>query len=229
MRSTHFNPLPPRGGRPPSSSSSLGKKSISIHSLLAEGDPAVALPLLVGSYFNPLPPRGGRPFAGFDRLLDRFRFQSTPSSRRETVIGDTDARGAQGFQSTPSSRRETTAKASPASISAFQSTPSSRRETRTDTAGLLACTFQSTPSSRRETPGRHPLAGDYFISIHSLLAEGDPSPLPPLKTDVYFNPLPPRGGRRESGTSKRTKGAISIHSLLAEGDTPSLRRSKRPV
>ena len=57
---------------------------ISIHSLLAEGDCQALHGLHAGSHFNPLPPRRGR------RQHDRekwepSRFQSTPSSQRETA------------------------------------------------------------------------------------------------------------------------------------------------
>ena len=56
------------------------------------------------------------------------------------------------------------------------------------------------------------------ISIHALPAEGDliypgypPAPL-------YFNPRPPRGGRRKPWRPKTQRTEISIHALPAEGD-----------
>ena len=77
------------------------------------------------------------------------------------------------------------------------------------------------------------------ISTHSLLAEGDgpargsrdrrdrfqPTPSSRRETRVdsracqraYFNPLPPRGGRRYHHNSGHRR-VISTHSLLAEGD-----------
>ena len=40
---------------------------------------------------------------------------------------------------------------------------------------------------------------------------------------TYFNPLPPRGGRRYTNVTHWVPLPISIHSLLAEGDERSLR------
>ena len=78
------------------------------------------------------------------------------------------------------------------------------------------------------------------ISIHALLAEGDQQDNIQLMQTIYFNPRPPRGGRRylfcvpgtaqefqSTPSSRRATGGqqggaqahdISIHALLAEGD-----------
>ena len=125
--------------------------------------------------FNPLPPRGGRHVELQLRLADLYFNPLPPRGGRLAVSG---ARWfAEGFQSTPSSRRETSLKSFTTPSSAFQSTPSSRRETR-------FC-------------DRHDARLD--ISIHSLLAEGDANPMSTLLNVVYFNPLPPRGGRPSAG------------------------------
>ena len=81
-------------------------------------------------------------------------------------------------------------------MEAFQSTPSSRRETRDSPAYMPIAKFQSTPSSRRETRDGFEVLRGLSISIHSLLAEGDPSMLRVQFAPLNFNPLPPRGGRR---------------------------------
>ena len=148
---SNFNPLPPRGGRLMRAARRAMQQLISIHSLLAEGDPRSTA-----------------------RRIRTRGFQSTPSSRRETraytMLGDGDInfnplppRGGrharycckefkEAFQSTPSSRRETVLSSSPTRRRKFQSTPSSRRETFTTGAVKVAGdAFQSTPSSRRET------------------------------------------------------------------------------
>ena len=147
---------------------------ISIHSLLAEGD---ARPMWTS------------------RAADEF--QSTPSSRRETLscailrmhsrisihslLAEGDAyRHAQRQQG-----------------ALFQSTPSSRRETHMSSARPCAKSFQSTPSSRRETTARLPKDKALVISIHSLLAEGDARHVNDSAQELDFNPLPPRGGRRK--------------------------------
>ncbi len=59
--------------------------------------------------------------------------------------------------------------------------------------------FQSTPSVWRETMYMVDNDGGSGISIHSLRVEGDAS-VPILAHDcIYFNPLPPCGGRRLTG------------------------------
>ena len=78
----------------------------------------------------------------------------------------------------------------------FQSTPSAWRET-----GLwhkhfgIPEQFQSTPSAWRETQLEVKVEQDRPISIHSLRMEGDLPFLSFLSNFLYFNPLPPHGGR----------------------------------
>ena len=104
---THFNPLPPHGGRLFFWYSVPSSPYISIHSLRMEGD---LTDIFRGSnyfiYFNPLPPHGGRPRYFSARSVGivisihslrmegdslrisssapSFTFQSTPSAWRET-------------------------------------------------------------------------------------------------------------------------------------------------
>ena len=65
---------------------------------------------------------------------------------------------------------------------------------------MIQWKFQSTPSARRATRG-----------IAALL---------PLFS--YFNPRPPRGGRRYILLPVRCPSSISIHALREEGDNPGL-------
>ena len=101
----HFNPLPPHGGRP------VDNVEHPAHY----------------TNFNPLPPHGGRRAFTFNFSIVET-FQSTPSTRRETLL-TLSRDDAFLFQSTPSTRRETLSKNSFALIIIFQSTPSTRRET----------------------------------------------------------------------------------------------------
>ena len=57
------------------------------------------------------------------------------------------------------------------------------------------------------------------ISIHSLRMEGDYIDLGYLCGGVYFNPLPPHGGRQDKLPVEANFENISIHSLRMEGDT----------
>ena len=125
-------------------------------------------------YFNPLPPYGGRPHFVITSE-NCMAFQSTPSVWRETTIG------AMAFYNLT-----------------FQSTPSVWRET-IPTLGNLHRTilFQSTPSVWRETCFFTPVCNPRSISIHSLRMEGDRRFSYHAATDIYFNPLPPYGGRPE--------------------------------
>ena len=123
------------------------------------------------------------------------------------------------FQSTPSAWRETVTVVPPSPSTRFQSTPSAWRET----FCLFHCNsskFISIHSLRMEGDRRFPWYPVLFlISIHSLRMEGDclhllqvcrkwkefqstPSAWRETQSDrpydgcrVYFNPLPPHGGR----------------------------------
>ena len=86
-RSSHFNPLPPQGGRRDDLVKAFCGKIISIHSLPKEGDLAIPRDGSTGSNFNPLPPQGGRLELSIE-LCRPLQFQSTPSPRRETYVGD---------------------------------------------------------------------------------------------------------------------------------------------
>ena len=57
---THFNPLPPHGGRPSLIRELSSRIDISIHSLHTEGDDKKSIIQSECKNFNPLPPHGGR-------------------------------------------------------------------------------------------------------------------------------------------------------------------------
>ena len=101
----------------------------------------------------------------------------------------------------------------------FQSTPSAWRETLPRCPHGTCRTFQSTPSAWRET--------DCITTINVFHLYFNP--LPPHGgrrmgiLDVpllhrYFNPLPPHGGRHVPAISVSVLEDISIHSLRMEGD-----------
>ena len=78
--------------------------------------------------------------------------------------------------------------------------------------------FQSTPSAWRET-GIYNFDNVFcVISIHSLRMEGDIFQHRHTSQCLYFNPLPPHGGRRTSSFTLVCRISISIHSLRMEGD-----------
>ena len=101
----------------------------------------------------------------------------------------------------------------------FQSTPSAWRETvKTSTNAVLDFTFQSTPSAWRETTCIPQHSQIFPISIHSLRMEGDHKVPLNLHRLIYFNPLPPHGGRPKQVWTPSDVHNISIHSLRMEGD-----------
>ena len=82
--------------------------------------------------------------------------------------------------------------------------------------------FQSTPSVWRETPTARPPSYNDAISIHSLRVEGDSRIKIVCVLEMYFNPLPPCGGRLYVRDKKASTTGISIHSLRVEGDPRTL-------
>ena len=145
--------------------------------------------------FNPLPPHGGRQF--LISTVPDGEIISIHSLRMEGDDGSTWLQLESGeFQSTPSAWRETSLTFLLDDFALFQSTPSAWRET----------TKPIDPN-------------DYTnISIHSLRMEGDLYPRSVQLLLVYFNPLPPHGGRLRFENSVFTVHTISIHSLRMEGD-----------
>ena len=129
-RINYFNPLPPHGGRRNSSAAPISEAPISIHSLHTEGDAFCnsSFPCCTISIHS-LHTEGDEKYPPSTSMTTAF--QSTPSTRRETVLNRIDRIVMRLFQSTPSTRRETHGgNTSFSGIPKFQSTPSTRRETR---------------------------------------------------------------------------------------------------
>ena len=169
---------------------------ISIHSLHTEGDLPPQIRCRTKLYFNPLPPHGGRLIPDSHLCIlylisihslhtegDRYAmvsgansssFQSTPSTRRETVCYVTNYSTADAI-SIHSLHTEGDAQelSHAAAQIPFQSTPSTRRETQHPDIPDAEDTFQSTPSTRRETVFLLTDLNVEIISIHSLHTEGD--------------------------------------------------------
>ena len=126
--SSHFNPRPPRGGRPDFANAQYDVVDISIHAPREGGDtPLRDVPTVLGisihapreggdcrafrhcrrrRYFNPRPPRGGRP-RSFSLVPSYRKFQSTPPARGATSQMPDAFIGSLRFQSTPPARGAT--------------------------------------------------------------------------------------------------------------------------
>ena len=174
-------------------------------------------PLFIPPYFYPRSPCGERPIL-IGILQFAIKFLSTLSLRRATLcIGHRFARGI--FLSTLSLRRATV------------SLPASR--------ALSLYFYPRSPCGERpHRPGGQPCGKG--ISIHALLAESDPSPVPAGTGSLDFYPRSPCGERLAGTAYGGTLGAflstlslrratgdglavvdvlpISIHALLAESD-----------
>ena len=123
------------------------------------------------------------------------------------------------FQSTPSAWRETVAEVYFCLwLWYFNPLPPHGGRLGTQTEKNRSEVFQSTPSAWRETSDMRKCYHCIFISIHSLRMEGDVYMTIIYYNYIYFNPLPPHGGRPCKYTNSSNEIAISIHSLRMEGD-----------
>ena len=172
------------------------------------------------TYFNPRPPRGGRLRIGQPQHRGCL-FQSTPSARRATLPGHK-SNTLRIFQSTPSARRATSVhrcsisghiyfnprpprggrpiQNSPQRILYFNFNPRPPRGGRPLRPNVLKWSCRISIHALREE-GDPGLGDEYYqkhkISIHALREEGDRARKGMGGQAEYFNPRPPRGGRRK--------------------------------
>ena len=216
---SHFNPLPPHGGRLRGFRTMTGKRFISIHSLRMEGDISLSFPHIVGLLFQSTP-SAWRETGLYVYVLDALEI-SIHSLRME---GDTmlcsSSMEYDLFQSTPSAWRETSRETFFSDCVPFQSTPSAWRETITIWKYLAQYVhFNPLPPHGGRLKLLAAIRCVFIISIHSLRMEGDDLKsfkLYPIT--LYFNPLPPHGGRPHRFPKCCWYQQISIHSLRMEGD-----------
>ena len=126
------------------------------------------------------------------------RFQSTPSARRETSYKPSRQGADQYFNPLPpqGGRHPDLSGITATDAISIHSLRKEGDHQRLTATAKIDVQFQSTPSARRET-------------FHSWFF----SPFM-----IYFNPLPPQGGRRFTYSNSHWYGNISIHSLRKEGD-----------
>ena len=217
---SHFNPLPPHGGRPISSDPIAATMSFQSTPSAWRETCCHGHRVRCPAGFQSTPSAWRETFDSCRVCQVGMIFQSTPSAWRETrrlckpnamfhisihslrMEGDqgnsANYRGIMEFQSTPSAWRETSEIVPYARPTLFQSTPSAWRETKTLRNLVSTTAFQSTPSAWRETKFRMLLETLPDISIHSLRMEGDLATRTQLQNATHFNPLPPHGGRLHS-------------------------------
>ena len=169
-------------------------------------------------HFNPLPPHGGRHHRAMG-LCPHKVFQSTPSAWRETRF--TWNKIFAKKISIHSLRMEGDLRHDRSGIcrAYFNPLPPHGGRHCQFYRILDICIFQSTPSAWRET------IESCCIAFHIFPFQSTPSAwretLPLLLywcIGLYFNPLPPHGGRRFAHFDNKSNCCISIHSLRMEGD-----------
>ena len=192
-------------------------------------------------HFNPLPPHGGRLCVVLVFPPD-CTFQSTPSTRRETVqpilhwvrqvnlnplpphggrlLANRNLVAFYHFNPLPPHGGRQYQIMFRYRQLLFQSTPSTRRETKSGTPLDQFIIFQSTPSTRRETFSTYPYCVIVEISIHSLHTEGDNRTFAMNSTNIQFQSTPSTRRETEIIWGYFSGSSISIHSLHTEGDDP---------
>ena len=146
------------------------------------------------------------------------------------------------FLSTPSARRATVLRVAGSAVHQnFYPRPPRGGRPQSMLEGISPVLFLSTPSARRATPCTTNHRSLCVISIHALREEGDmtgrlvdmsfslflstpsarratPSIAKSGNQRQNFYPRPPRGGRHKKRPKHRAPGRISIHALREEGD-----------
>ena len=230
QKCSHFNPLPPHGGRRDYVRTQLPGYDISIHSLRMEGD----VPCL-------LPPQ-----------IRCRTFQSTPSAWRETVTdenenpiietisihslrmeGDsiwfTSFFSPQNFNPLPPHGGRREKRLCHHSPQPFQSTPSAWRETGyVKFSASTAANFNPLPPHGGRHGGSSEKLPSMLISIHSLRMEGDPTHSQSVPRCKKFQSTPSAWRETPFGELLHSWIYISIHSLRMEGDKMSRKRAQNP-
>ena len=198
----HFNPRPPRGGRPTRRAKKESQMFISIHALREEGDTARKT-----------------------KSINLSQFQSTPSARRATIFSRPKRSQLSNFNPRPP-RGGRPAAGFKVTAGAGISIHALREE-----GDLLhPCRYTVPPYFNPRPPrgGRRLVLGRQrhgkLISIHALREEGDHFNQIPSIQISNFNPRPPRGGRLVVKSWCPRSNFISIHALREEGDEQRLSR-----
>ena len=246
IQSRHFNPLPPHGGRRPEDKFDFVVGShfnpLPPHGG-RQGFPEIHLPLpayfnplpphggrrpedkfdfVVGSHFNPLPPHGGR--QGFPEIhlpLPAY-FNPLPphGGRREHRLSDIEE--ALHFNPLPphGGRREIPADWNCHEIISIHSLRMEGDLTQQQQNYVFANISIHSLRMEGDSSFCSSRNGTFYISIHSLRMEGDAQLETIAFERLYFNPLPPHGGRRK--VSPGSNGGKNFNPLPPHGGRPIL-------
>ena len=241
--STYFYPRPPRGGRHDGLSRAVMFQLISIHALREEGDGLSCL-FQQGEFISihALREEGDHGFGSLTHLC--WKFLSTPSARRATMILPMTESRLWLFLSTPSARRATETIPMPSIETpdfyprpprggrpSFRRQPACRYHfyPRPPRGGRPCCRrqhrgqprFLSTPSARRATIFHEDADTALMISIHALREEGDQAASFGEVVDIIFLSTPSARRATPWIPANASFHTISIHALREEGDFSS--------
>ena len=156
------------------------------------------------------------------RLGDSFigsAFQSTPSAWRETVMTSATKRKRLYFNPLPPHGGRHIPDAEDTKQNHFNPLPPHGGRQTNHYSETLTSPFQSTPSAWRETSSDWMSRRRPDISIHSLRMEGDVVSVAVSGKPLYFNPLPPHGGRQK--TSRHPARESHFNPLPPHGGRPT--------
>ena len=217
------------------------RRSISIHALRVEGDPALfRLPISFPNFY-PRPPGGGRR-PRTRAAVYKDLFLSTPSGWRATCISHRLCTLCHNFYPRPPGGGRQLQNLCRCQLGNFYPrSPGGGRpeidyvlncmqrisihalrvegDKGLDTTVFVTSVFLSTPSGWRATSIWLNHGPNREISIHALRVEGDSSHHAPTIATSYFYPRPPGGGRRSGVVADLIGHSISIHALRVEGDS----------
>ena len=149
-RLSDFYPRPPRGGRPSLTNGERDALEISIHALREEGDPIL-----------------------YVRMIERWKFLSTPSARRATKSGPTSGRTTRISIHALREEGDPLHQFQHPKLRNFYPRPPRGGRLLRSLKMSLNALFLSTPSARRATTAGEAMPLHLQISIHALREEGD--------------------------------------------------------
>ena len=237
----HFNPRPPRGGRPenavigsllidisihaPREGGDAGQPRyfhllcvISIHAPREGGDGRKPSASSENPNFNPRPPRGGRQWFGLPSL-PRIHISIHAPREGGDITGNNFDIGAYISIHAPREGGDNHGFKVCDLATEFQSTPPARGATVRyyENKGYNAFISIHAPREGGDA-GASIFCSRTAISIHAPREGGDQKFHRPHPNQVHFNPRPPRGGRPRQSSKSWLQAKISIHAPREGGD-----------
>ena len=212
---THFNPRPPRGGRPITVCSCPTRRlfqstppargatvinhriadleNISIHAPREGGDAGRHGCPSALSNFNPRPPRGGRPIVGSSSTIGS-KFQSTPPARGATALSSSEISQQVISIHAPREGGDRHLGQAAGTVKYFNPRPPRGGRRACDGGGCFISYFNPRPPRGGRLGAEHDLCPLLHISIHAPREGGDQYTTYPMTFCVGFQSTPPARG-----------------------------------